>query len=153
MHHTGDNIAAELLRVANDWGIASKVTCVVTDSASNMKAAIRTTGWKHLPCIAHTLNLIVQECIDQDSALSTLRQKARSIVTFFKQSTKAKDKLAEIQMQTNGTEKKLIRDVTRWNSSFYMFEQLAEIYQEVNSTLCCMDKPDLCLAQSDVAVI
>ena len=111
MLHTGDNIAAELLRVANDWGIAGKVTCVVTDSASNMKAAIRATGWRHLPCIAHTLNLSVQESVEQDCTLSALRQKARSIVTFFKQSTKAKDKLAEIQVQTNGQEKKLIRDV------------------------------------------
>lgn len=34
-----------------------------------------------------------------------------------------------------------------------MFERLVEIYQEVNSALCCMDKPDMCLTQSDVGII
>ena len=151
MQHTGDNIAAELMKVADNWKISDKITRAVTDSASNMKAAIRTTGWKHLPCIAHTLNLIVQESLEHDSELSTIRQKVRSIVTFFKQSVQAKDKLGEIQIQTTGEEKKLIRDVvTRWNSSYYMFERVVEMYQAVNSALCFMDISDI---QFEVSIL
>ena len=45
-------------------GISEKVSCVVTDNASNIIAAARLTGWKNLPCMAHTSNLIVQESIE-----------------------------------------------------------------------------------------
>ena len=58
--HTGENIAAELQRVATGWNLHDKFVCSVTDSASNMNLALRITKWSHLPCFAHTLNLIVQ---------------------------------------------------------------------------------------------
>ena len=61
MDHTGDNIASELRKVADELGISEKVSCVVTDNASNIIGATRLTGWKNLPYMAHTLNLIVQE--------------------------------------------------------------------------------------------
>lgn len=87
-----------------------------------MVAAVRLTGWRHLPCFAHTLNLIVQEATEKDRELSDLRSKCRNIVTYFKQSIKARDKLTEVQKQMGREQKKLIRDVvTRWNSSFYMY--------------------------------
>ena len=154
VHHTAENIAAELKKVTDDWAISDKVGCIVTDSAANMTAAARLTGWKSLPCFAHTLNLIVQEATEKDKELARLRQKSRSIVTYFKQSIKAKDKLGEVQIQVTGEEKKLIRDVvTRWNSSFYMYERLAEQYQAVNATLCYMDRSELCLATAEIAVM
>ena len=59
--HTGDNIASELQRVTTDWQITDKVVCVVTDNASNMVSAIGKTAWRHLPCFAHSLNLVVQD--------------------------------------------------------------------------------------------
>ena len=154
MEHTAENIAAELKKVSEEWGITDKITCIVTDNAANMKAAARLTGWKHLPCFAHTLNLIVQEATERDQELSEVRQKARSIVTYFKQSVKAKDKLDEIQLQMGGEEKKLIRDVvTRWNSSYFMYERLVEQYHAVNTALCYMDHSDLCLSPTEVEVM
>ena len=104
--------------------------------------------------LAHTLNIIVQEASDNDIELSTVRQKARNIVTYFKQSVKAKDKLGEIQLQANKEEKKLIRDVvTRWNSSYYMYDRIVEIYHEINTVLCFMDKNDLCLSTTDISIM
>ena len=154
MGHTAENIAAELLKVAQAWKIDNKISSIVTDSAANMKAAARLTGWKHIPCFAHTLNLIVQEASEKDVELSRVRQKGRAIVTYFKQSVKAKDKLDEVQMQTGGVEKKLIRDVvTRWNSSYYMYERIVEIYQEVNTALCFMDRNDMCLSATEIATM
>ena len=55
--HTAENIASELIRIANEWSISEKVVALVTDNASNAVAAARLTGWKHIPCFAHTLNL------------------------------------------------------------------------------------------------
>ena len=64
-----------------------------------MIAAGRLTGWRHLPCFAHTLNLIVQEATEKDAELAELCLKCRSLVTYFKQSVKARDKLTEVQKQ------------------------------------------------------
>ena len=50
--HTAENIAEELLKVAQEWKVADKIVCIITDNASNMKAAARITGWRHLPCFA-----------------------------------------------------------------------------------------------------
>ena len=84
-------------KVADEWGISEKVSCVVIDNASNIIAAAPITGWKNLPCMAHTLNLIVQESIEGIKDLALLLRKCCRIVTYFKQSFKAKDKLEEIQ--------------------------------------------------------
>ena len=53
--HTAVHIAKELKRVIDSWGLET-IVCVVTDNASNMVAAIRETGWRHLHCFGHTLN-------------------------------------------------------------------------------------------------
>ena len=97
MSHTAENIASELKAITDKWGITAKITCIVTDNAANIVAAAHLTGWQHLPCMAHTLNLIVQESIEKVEDLVVLRRKCRQIVTYFKQSVKAKDKLQEIQ--------------------------------------------------------
>ena len=66
--HTAENVAKELKKVASEWKITEKVVYVTTDNASNMVAGVRLTGWKHLPCLAYTLNLIVCEAIKKDEA-------------------------------------------------------------------------------------
>jgi hypothetical protein len=122
--HTAENIAAELKRIAQEWNISEKVVALVTDNAANAVAAARLTGWKHIPCFAHTLNLIVKGALEADPGMVALKKKCKDIVTFFHHSCKASDKLREIQRQLGLTDKKLIQDVeTRWNSTFYMFEE------------------------------
>ena len=154
MDHTAENIKTELKRITDEWDITDKISCIVTDSAANMIAAARLTGWRHLPCFAHTLNLILQEATEKDAELAELRQKCRSIVTYFKQSVKARDELTDVQKQMGGEEKKLIRDVvTRWNSSYYMYERLVEQYKAVNTTLCFFDHSQLCLSSPEVAIM
>ena len=74
-------------------------------TAENIASEARLTTWKHLPCMAHTLNLVVQESIEKVEDLAILRRKCRQIVTYFKQSVKAKDKLEEIQKQMHATER------------------------------------------------
>ena len=102
--------------------------------------------------MAHTLNLIVQESIEKVEDLAVLRPKCRQLVTYFKQSVKAKDNLQEIQKKMNTSERKLIQDViTRWNSSYIMFERLLEEYQAINTALCLMDRSALCLSPQEVS--
>ena len=46
--HTSENLAATLKTVTDEWNINSKVHCVITDNASNIKGAIRINKWDHL---------------------------------------------------------------------------------------------------------
>ena len=57
--HNAVKIASELQSIASKWKITEKISCIVTDNAVNMVAAVRATPWKHIPCMAHVLNLIV----------------------------------------------------------------------------------------------
>ena len=57
--HTSENLAAALKGITDHWGITAKVHCCISDSANNIKRAIRLNQWNHLACLAHTINLIV----------------------------------------------------------------------------------------------
>ena len=149
--HTGEHIADELQRITDHWEITHKVVGVVTDNASNMVAAIRITGWTHIHCFAHTLNLVVQEAIKNDPVLLLIKRKCKDTVTFFHQSVNAAEKLRAVQKQIGIQEKKLIQEVeTRWNSSFYMFERMAEQYQAVTTALCLLNRNSMCFSAAEL---
>ena len=72
-------------------------------------------------------------------------------VTFFHQSTKASDKLKEVQNQIGNSEVKLVQKVeTRWNSSFYMFKQVLEQKEAITSILCLLGKNEMCLSTAEL---
>ena len=89
--HTAEHIAASFPKVAEEWGISRKVVAMVTDNATNIVAAVRHTGWTHVPCFAHTLNLVVSEAIKADTKIHQLRKSCRDIVSFFHHSVKASE--------------------------------------------------------------
>lgn len=96
--HTAENIAEEISRVCNKWNIKEKVCSVVTDNAANMSSAItHHLKLRHLPCFAHTLNLVVSDAIKHAASITTIVEKVKKIVTFFHHSAKASDKLSELQ--------------------------------------------------------
>lgn len=61
--HTSENLKLEIIRILTEWEILEKVHTIVTDNAYNITNAIRLTEWNHLPCLAHTVNLIVQSAL------------------------------------------------------------------------------------------
>lgn len=128
-NHTADNLAQVERGMMEDWAITNKVKCFVTDAAPNMIASIRQLHpIRHSICIAHSLNLIVRKSCDQVPTLTSIRHKARNIVTYFRSSTKAKEKLAQVQQQMGRPTRKLINEVpTRWNSTY---EMLARLHDE-----------------------
>ena len=144
--HTADHIAAQLKRVANAWSIETKIVCVVSDNASNMVAGVGRTGWRHLPCFAHTLNLIVQDVIRASSELGDLQMKCKAIVAHFHRSVKSSEKLKEVQRQLSLPESKLVQEVpTRWNSTYLMLQRLYEQFDAITTALCLLGYSDLCL--------
>jgi hypothetical protein len=56
--HTAENLSAELLCIFNNFEIVDRIHVIVTDSAANMKAAVRLTTKNHVPCVSHVLNTV-----------------------------------------------------------------------------------------------
>ncbi|KAI7789919.1 hypothetical protein IRJ41_016970, partial [Triplophysa rosa] len=152
--HTADNISAELKRISEEWGVTQKVLGVVTDNAANMVSAVHKAGWKHYPCFAHKLNLIVKDAIKASPEKFHLLKKCKSIVSFFYHSTKATEKLKQLQKQLKVAEHKLINTVeTRWNSTLFMLERLHEQKEPVTTALCLLGKSDLCFTSEEMSLI
>lgn len=123
--HTADNLARVKRGMMDEWAITNKVKCLVTDAAANMIASTRSLQIRHSVCIAHNLNLLVRKSCDQIPALTSIRHKSRQIVTYFRSSTTAKEKLAQVQEQMGRPALKLINEVpTCWNSTCEMLKRL-----------------------------
>ena len=154
--HTADNLCTELRRLITEWSLEEKLVAVVTDNAANITAAIKqlqqTDGLravKHLPCFAHTLNLIVQPAVQ---SINNLKTKVKNIVTYFHQSTVAAAKLEELQaqMRPNQGTLKLKNDVvTRWNSTLHMCERMCEVQEPLNAAIAVLMNPVECLTTEE----
>lgn len=141
--HTAENIATVKRSLMEEWGIAGKVRCLVTDAAANMTSCARMLQIRHTICIAHSLNLIVRKSCDQIPTITEIRNKARDIVTYFRSSVTAKEKLTQIQQQLGTPVHKLINEVpTRWNSTYQMLERMTEQKEAVWVSLASL-KPDI----------
>ncbi|KYN50115.1 Zinc finger BED domain-containing protein 1 [Cyphomyrmex costatus] len=148
--HTGDNIGPWISEVIEKWNIKSaNVIAFIADNASNMYKGISDTFGSHrfMPCFAHSLNLVATKVI-ADSGIDYLLVKVKSIVTYFKHSVYASDKLRQ------KVDLKLIQSVpTRWNSCFYMLERFIELSPHVGSILLEADNSPDMLTASELRVI
>jgi len=121
--HFAENVAEVFKNFAADCDITSKVKAVITDNARNMTSAVALTGFPHIPCMAHSLQLSILhgfKVADTD----VLFAKCCKVVGHFKHSSA---NTAEL-MSCNDSESplhKLQQDVpTRWNSIFIMIQSL-----------------------------
>ncbi len=146
VQHTADNISEILTKITDEWGITNKVHAVITDSGANMVSAVRKTCWKHIPCFSHTLNLIVKDSIKADTSLESILEKCSAIVRFFHHSTRATDKLKELQSQLHLPQHKLIQAMNKqWNSVLCMLDRLYEQRRAVTTALCLLGRNNMCL--------
>jgi len=141
--HTAENMATVKRTLMEEWGIADKVRCLVTDAAPNMISCARMLQIRQTICIAHSMNLIVRKACDQIPTFTEIRSKTRHIVTYFRSSTTAKEKLSQMQQQLGIPFHKLINEVpTRWNSTYQMLERMTEQKEAVWVSLASL-KPDI----------
>lgn len=60
--HTADLIANGLRDLLHGWGLnEDNMTCMTTDSGSNMVKALQLNGWTRLQCFGHRLHLAIGE--------------------------------------------------------------------------------------------
>ncbi|CAH1106703.1 unnamed protein product [Psylliodes chrysocephalus] len=151
--HTAKNLSEEMQRVAIEWSITDKIFAVSTDNAANVVSSIKMIGWSHIPCIAHTLNLVVLDCLKE---IDQTRKKIKTIVEHFHRSTQANSKFFSIQKQINpdSVPLKLKNDVpTRLNSTFYMFERVLKVEEPLTATIGLLHNPIEMLSQPEWLIL
>lgn len=128
-NHTAEYIGYCLMSTCEEWNIPlDKITSVVTDNGSNMVKAVSNVFGKdkHLPCFAHTLDLVASKIVYNVIDVKNTVDKVKAIVTHFKHSVVASDKLRKAQNEENVL--KLVQSVpTRWNSVYYMLERFLKL--------------------------
>lgn len=133
--HTIVNLATFKKNIILEWKIENKIIAVVSDNASNIVGAIKQCQFRHIPCFAHTINLIVQKGL---ASISVVQKKVKSIVDHFKRSSYALSKLQATQEQMDLPPLKLIQDViTLWNSTHDMFKRILQMKNAIITTMAC----------------
>ncbi|XP_053968829.1 zinc finger BED domain-containing protein 6-like [Anastrepha ludens] len=134
--HTGEYIAAKLNEICTSMHInTEKISAIVTDNGANITAATTIFVGKnhHLPCFAHTLNIIAESAMSVNDC-NLLISKVRDIVKYCKNSVIASDALREKQARSQPL--KLILDVKIWwNSVYYMLQRFIELTPIVHQAL------------------
>ncbi|XP_046685571.1 zinc finger BED domain-containing protein 4-like [Homalodisca vitripennis] len=137
--HTSVNLAVEIDKIVKKFHLEGKIMIIVSDNASNIVGAITNElKLKHFGCFAHTINLILQDAL---KVCQSLTDRIKAIVSHFKRSTSATEKLREVQKNLGLEPKKLVLQVaTRWNSTFYMLQRISELKDAVKTTVALINK-------------
>ncbi|XP_039616000.1 E3 SUMO-protein ligase ZBED1-like [Polypterus senegalus] len=152
--HTAAHITESMSGLMTDWGISGKIHCMVTDNAANLVATAQLLKVRHVPCFAHTLNLVVKKAIDQTPKLQVIRQKARKIVSLFRSSCNAKEKLSEMQQLMGRPVQKVVQEVdTRWNSTYDMLQRLYDQREAVGAALSNLNTEVVPLTSGEYDII
>lgn len=128
--HTAERIRDEFEIMANEFGISQKNIVCVTDSAANMKKAVRILNKKHFACVAHKMNLLIQK----DLMAAPKMQPLRDIV--------AKIRRTQKKLIYRHSQLKEIDDNDKQTKLLLLIEEISEIEKAVNAELQFGDQTD-----------
>lgn len=151
--HTADFLAAWVQRLLTEWKIpiAYPLIAATTDNTAVMPLTLSKLGVFHFPCIAHLLNLIMQECFLIDAVVPFVKR-LRQICKFMRKSHTAAGILEVVAKENKDavlaacrtmygnladeTKRKLPVRLkrcvkTRWNSTLDMLRRLWVLYPSV----------------------
>ena len=126
--HTGINIAKEINKIKDEFGILD-VSCIVTDNAANMVVACDESHLSRLSCFAHSLQLSINKGLKQEAVAKAIGG-AKRLVTHFHHSCVATEALKSHQLRYDNIVKplNLVQDVeTRWNSTYALMCRLIQL--------------------------
>jgi hypothetical protein len=127
----GSFIGGKLCEVIEEYG-ASKICAVVTDNASNMKAA-----WKHVQnvyphifcvgCVAHGLHLLCKDFLKKVPFFESICSKCERVVSYFWNHNIPRHELEEQQQKRYGKVISLKKySPIRWGTVHEMFKCLLD---------------------------
>jgi len=113
----------------SEWNIKKdQVHCLIRDEGSNIKRAVQLAALNDIDCTIHKIQLAIRSCLDSQENIKIVKQKCKTIATHFNHSTIAQKQLQAIQERLNQPHLKVFQDcITRWNSTFYMFERILKV--------------------------
>lgn len=151
-HHTSHNLSTKIEETLINWNLQNKIIFAVSDNANNIKRALTLLQLRNVGCFAHTMNLIVQSALTLEKDLI---EKVKNIVSRFRRSTNASQKLLTCQINSGIKDpKKLIQDIcNRWNSTYYMLDRFVELEIYIRSTLGLIDNPPESLTSEEWTVV
>ena len=130
--HTGEKIANLITTCLQSWKVDNKLVCIVRDNGSNFVAGLRDSGLPNISCLAHTLQLVIDDGVLAQPCVVNVLAAARRLVGHFKRSNVNLHALTRIQQQLGLKQHRLIQDEpTRWNTSYYMLDRLIEQRQAI----------------------
>lgn len=110
--HTSKDITDMIHDIHREYCIpAEKVVCIVSDNANVMIKAVIDSGYSHLGCFLHNLQLVVNHGLFEQAGISNIISKIRSIVTLIHRSNKARRELKKIQKDIGKKGYKLSMDI------------------------------------------
>jgi len=130
---------------------STRINCY-SDSGANKLSAVKKTFGKpgddhHLPCFAHTLNLVTQRPLNELPDIQNIISKIKTIVTFFKQSVSASDELKKVY------DLKLKQSVpTRWNFIYYMIDRFLLCSNHIASILITIRRGPSMLSADEIDI-
>ncbi|XP_065671967.1 zinc finger BED domain-containing protein 4-like [Hydra vulgaris] len=125
--HTATNLVNFMNESFERWGLLEKLNVVVRDNARNIVSAMEVGNFTNIPCLAHTLQLVVKDGCLSNERISLLTATCRRIVGHFKHSVKSYKLLRQSQEILGLPKHSIIQDEpTRWNCTFHMLNRLIE---------------------------
>ena len=152
--HTAQNIAEEMTSIINEWRLESAdLIAATTDNASNIRAALYILQCLHMPCFSLVLNLAVEKAMAVPGVSRALARCCQ-LTSHFHRSTNASYVFKRKQADLHSVQLNLPHDViTRWNSSYYMVERVAEQQQPICAAFLELRKGELMPSDNEFAAM
>lgn len=63
-----------------EWEITDKVQAITTDNARNIVNSVKELGFEHIPCMIHTVQLVLHDALLEQKKVKDMVKTARKLV-------------------------------------------------------------------------
>ncbi|XP_053133778.1 zinc finger BED domain-containing protein 4-like [Hemicordylus capensis] len=146
--HTAEELSVTVDRQVEGWLSGQpnlRRGLMVTGDGLNLARAVEQLGFVSIRCVAHTLNLIVQDALGLSggpgsakpppaASMASLFERCCNIAAYFHESKKGRQMLKEKQLELGLPERLIPQYVpAQWNSAFLLLQWLQEQEQALHS--------------------